>query len=961
MILKQVETKRPALLISLLWLLPFSALALLLNWTYSWMNEPRPEDQENLILNCSLEETDGEFFTADTFRLKGSVYQTRDEARSGRQSMALSATQKYGLEFYYSLNKYNSFLLSVWRYNPHQVSSYLVATAHDTEQFYIATDQGTDSDDHGWEKLSLLFHVPPGIDQIKIYCYADGSEDMVYFDDMTLYQMSPSMEQVDIDLPRIDIQVAENDLRKLRRKRDEAWEAGLLIVEENDWVKTRIVTEGVPHEGKLRLKGDWLDHLKEEKWSFRIKMNTGLWGMKTFNVQAPETRGFVREWIYHKWLAKEDILSPRYKFLLIYLNGKFLGIYACEEHFEKELVESRQRREGVILKFSEDRFWQGVERQFAAYGKNQFRLADSKEKESGFWSSEVQPFKEKEVRTTPQLSDQFSRGSQLMQRYKYGTDPLHTLLDPENLGKYLAIVEITRAYHSLTWHNQRWYYNPVTDYLEPIGFDGFSESHPALHLGKNLFSESTYSGDIDAYEPCNMFYKDPIILSYYVNYLHSFSHPQYIEPFLTEIESQTAHYVNLLRKEYPRYHYEVDEIRQHTERIRLILYPYSETSVTVHPAATKQNALEIKNGHVLPIQITGSSTGEGAYYDMDPVLILPNAKSKMGQVIEFDQPMTMIYFQQPGLDSIYRISVSQWKKPPVVSPDFEENFSIHPRCKVVGTEIFLNSGQLSAPLIIPEGYRVVIPSSTKLDLVDRAFIYSRSPLSVMGVADDPVIINSTDGSGAVIIMDASHKSTFTHTNFVGLGTLKHNQYVLTGGVTLHESPSSFQHCVFRDSKEEDALNIIRSNFTMTNCLFENTAFDALDADFSEGTISHCWYKTTGNDAMDFSGSKIKILETQLQQIGDKGVSVGEHSTVHIHSISIDDARTGVACKDQSLLTISHIDLSNTSVGFTAFQKKAMFGPAEIRVDNYTAAKVQHLHIIEPGSSLILAGDQILPQ
>jgi len=36
------------------------------------------------------------------------------------------------------------------------------------------------------------------------------------------------------------------------------------------------------------------------------------------------------------------------------LNGQDMGVYAFEEHFDKLLIESNNRREGPIVKFSEN-------------------------------------------------------------------------------------------------------------------------------------------------------------------------------------------------------------------------------------------------------------------------------------------------------------------------------------------------------------------------------------------------------------------------------------------------------------------------------------------------------------------------------------------------------------------------------------------------------------------------------
>ena len=58
------------------------------------------------------------------------------------------------------------------------------------------------------------------------------------------------------------------------------------------------------------------------------------------------------------FLGEEGLPSLRYEFRPLILNGKNLGIYALEEHFDKILVESNKFREGPILKFSEDKLWE---------------------------------------------------------------------------------------------------------------------------------------------------------------------------------------------------------------------------------------------------------------------------------------------------------------------------------------------------------------------------------------------------------------------------------------------------------------------------------------------------------------------------------------------------------------------------------------------------------------------------
>ncbi len=52
------------------------------------------------------------------------------------------------------------------------------------------------------------------------------------------------------------------------------------------------------------------------------------------------------EWYIHQICAEEDLLTTRYDFVNVEINGEIKGAYALEEHFDKQLLEARNRREG---------------------------------------------------------------------------------------------------------------------------------------------------------------------------------------------------------------------------------------------------------------------------------------------------------------------------------------------------------------------------------------------------------------------------------------------------------------------------------------------------------------------------------------------------------------------------------------------------------------------------------------
>ena len=108
---------------------------------------------------------------------------------------------------------------------------------------------------------------------------------------------------------------------------------------------------------------------------------------------------------------------------------------------------------------------------------------------------------------------------------------------------------------------------------------------------------------------------------------------------------------------------------------------------------------------------------------------------------------------------------------------------------------------------------------------------------------------------------------------------------------------------FLKSRAEDALNIIRSNFTIKDSYFENTFSDAIDIDFPEGTIENSQFVKTGNDAIDISGSLVTLNKIKINSAFDKAISIGEGSNVTADDLNISGAFIGIASKDLSSIKI----------------------------------------------------------
>ncbi|MDB4285786.1 CotH kinase family protein [bacterium] len=895
--------------------------------------------------------------------------QSSAKAHRGDYSSLLKGEDKYGM--LYESNKFipgDVYRVTVWRHSYKLLLSYLVVNSTGKKMLYLQSQDAIQIDKNGWEQIELMFTVPHDFKTMKIYVTKSGSDD-IYFDDLRIEKVTSTNNlpnsRKDTGFVHLNLVLKEKAIRKLEDKRDKARMTGILFSSDDDWVKGSLVTEEETLPVKLRLKGDWLDHLRGKKWSYRVSMRgEKAWnGMVTFSLQNSYVRNHLREWVYHKMLEKEDILTTRYEFATLSLNGEPRGIYAYEEHFEKQLLESRSRREGPIIKFGEEGVWQ-VRKHELDFNSRDINI---EEVLGSFDSAPVKPFKDGKTSKDSTLAGQFKLAQVLLEQFRNGEKPVSEIFDIERLAKYYAILDINKAYHNIVWHNQRFYYNPVISRLEPIGFDGFTEAgifpSTKLFLGANMTqTDETLLSNMKV----NPFL-DPEFVRRYNYHLSKYSERSYVEGFLMELAHEISKREEFVKLEFPGYKFEKDLI-DHARYIRNLMYPLNETSLLAFTQSKSDEglSLQVSNWHVLPLEVIGFGPRiDFMATELDTPFFLPGHDRKNRRdfhEISAPKDAKYIFFQLPGIDSVYHSTISSWPLPQVTVPAQDIFNGKHPVSNSLYTvnekEVTFLPGKhtVDTAVVIPKGYKVTFQPGVHIDFINKAFFLSRSPVFMMGNEDSPISISSSDGTAnGFTVLQAGKRSTMGYVLFEGLNTLSQNGWNLTGGVTFYESDVDIQRCSFVGNHCEDGLNLIRLDFNMEKVLVSNTFSDGFDADFCNGTIHNSRFVNTGNDGLDFSGSTITISDCSIENPGDKGLSVGEQATVHVISLVVNNAIVGVASKDLSKLVIDTITLKNCEIGFTAYQKKPEYGGGFIQVKAYEAEDVKFLHRIVTGSKLYLKG------
>lgn len=961
--------RQPLRTLILLVILAASLLTLLF-WQGSKYQVPLKVPSKT-ILFCDAEETDGKYFLTNTFKVRGGETQSDSISFSGAHASRAYAEQPYGMGFDMKQPAAGkAFRISVWMYRTGTSRGRLVASADDAEVFYSYAEIPIEKRDDGWALLRLYFIVPPGYgDRIKIYTYNPGGDEPVYFDDLHIEEIQPYMlpgsEEEKIDQVRLSF--PGESMEKLREKEADARHKGILITEESDWVDGVLMDNKHQEiEIKARLKGDYLDHLSGQKWSLRIRPKNGLtWNrMRTFSIQSPHTRSFMREWVFHQMLMDGDVLATRYDFMHVDVDSLHSGIYAVEEHFEKQLLESQSRREGPILKLEEDGFWLGYKRQNDLYGDQML----GERMENAFWKSDIKPFRENKVLENPVLAKQFAAAQNLLFAYKYGTKDADEVFDVQRLAEMYAIMDVNDAYHAKAWHNQRFYFNPVTALLEPVGFDGFGDR--PVPIGKPFLGYYFNAGKsfIPFYETPFM---SPAFFRQYCRTLQEWTDPDTLEQFFIRHHIAIEDRVSVLQKEYEDYQFDRGKIMEKAKKIRALTEPYPDISLVVRTRRKNktERQVSIYNKHCLPLEVIGYGiTPDKMSATLVRRLYVPQqVKGNAPEPVDAKLPAfaTHVFFTLAGTDRTYSTPVSELPgyAPPLVSDQTEtindlSNTGFISRFR---HDVIIRKGDhvLSGPLVVGKDETLIIEAGTRLDLQNGAYLLSYGPVIAMGTAEKPIEVLSSDRTGkGFTVIQATARSQLSNISFHSLNTLSLEDRELTGAVTFYESDVDLKQVEIANNLCEDGLNMIRSDFLIEHLYIHHTLSDGFDADFCTGQVKRSIFSHTGNDGMDISGSQVTIGETRIDNAGDKGISVGEESSVMVWNAVIMDSNIGVASKDLSDLNIFYIELTNCGTGYAVYQKKPEYGPAKLGVTNEVIRNVRRKHLVETGSVLTLGETMI---
>ena len=632
-------------------------------------------------------------------------------------------------------------------------------------------------------------------------------------------------------------------------------------------------------------------------------------------------------------MSREGLLGLRYWFIRVVLNREDLGIYALEEHLDEYLLGHNQLRNGPIVRFNEEFFWREIAQ------KSTFDQA--KMSSGSYLSSDIDAFQTTKWISTLSDHKQYLKAVHLLESFRRGKLQTSQVFDVEKLATFFALTDLMGAEHGSRWHNARFYYNPITSRLQPIGFDG-NAGQPVRSLCATINGSylGTHASQVENSYYARIFNGEAFFRRY-VKVLNRISEPAYLDNLFASVDADLNVNLSILKSEFFRPHFSKQVYRKKQEYIKAILNPVK--GLHAYQYRVNENEIELQAASIqsLPIQVNSVSYKDSITFQADGQIILPakvpkklvdyrNIKFVIPTNFAWDDSMRSnlkINCRMLGMDKTRSETVFPWS---YMQNDFVKHDFIRqlPNAHAFDfleiseelKQISIQKGTwtINQNLIVLEGYRLVCPSGVKINLINSATILSYSSVYFIGDEEEPIVISSDNSSGQGLTVMNSSELKFV--KFHNLAASAKSGWELTGAITFYESPVRIGDCQFVGSRSEDSLHIMRSKFMIRNTVFSHSFSDALDIDFCEGKVMESSFFHCGNDAIDVSGSIVHVKDITIDGVGDKGLSAGENSEMLVHRVDVKNAKIGLASKDLSRVSVDRLKIDNSHYGLVAFQK-----------------------------------------
>ena len=737
------------------------------------------------------------------------------------------------------------------------------------------------------------------------------------------------------ELTNVELNIDQENLEYLEIQRQNKIKQTLNKVE--NFAKGNLIHDEKNYKIKLRVKGDRVLHYfnkNETSYKIDLRGDERLWGLEEFSVQKPIVRNYTYEYIFHKLLNYSDLISLKYFFINIALNGSDKGIYAVEEGFSKELIERNKKRNGPIFGLDEKK---GTDYPYIKYD-----LYSKK-----YWTSNY-----------PELVEQAIIKINSLKEKKIG---VNEIFDLEKWATFFAIIDLSSTLHGSISKSVKLFYNPVTSKFEPIGYDG--------HYRKNHFENFLILDFLDKKNKnCSYICKER---EWYLSFLKKPNgdlNNEFITLYLEALKRVSS--INFIEDFYKKNSKKFDKINSqlHTEKTKKDRGFYKGVGEFIYePNFLKKKALYInerinKIGQVENLEFSLEkkkivTDNANKFFFKELVIDCKNLKKKQVYLLNkktIDYGNTCDYFigeskLRLSKDILIRKDLFLVQKERL---DLIKDYNIQKKDK---NNYYINSNiVIDRDTFFPKGNNLYVAEGVEITFTNDVILRSEGSIFFKGSKERPIIVQGGNkiNTGSLILTDNSY--LINHVIFKNLSFPKTRNSILYGGVNIINSNLEINNSQIINSLSEDGINIISSKSKINNLILKNIYADAIDIDFGTLDFVNINCNIINNDCLDVSGANVKGNLIKATNVQDKGLSFGENSVGIIKNNFFKNNKLAVAVKDGSELEIINNTFIDNKYDIAVFNKKKEYDNATLILkDN---SKKFDLNILL-GKKNILISDQ----
>ena len=673
-------------------------------------------------------------------------------------------------------------------------------------------------------------------------------------------------------------------------------------------------------KAKIRQNGDFKDHFiyvnNNVKQSLDVELTNGnLGGITKFKLLLDGTRGDSQDEIFLTELLRElGFISPRTQFVEAYVN-EIKSTMLMQEKSAKEMLEYHGKIESPIFETNENDFFKSLEK-FVNNNltSDEIGLNASLEKAkkgqlarqiNGKWSLKSPMHLEISLRALSNLNlvyiNSLNNFNQNSNNNTFNDNFDNTLLGKQNkkniikLDKYYLVLKATNADHALEHNNRTFYWHKLENYFEPIYYDG----NPLIYKNDNIEIDLPVSSHLG--EALEELEKSLINID--------------LETFKKKLSNRKLNFTN-------------QEIQ---EKMKIINFNLSRL----------RTAIDNLNSDIIL-----SERKKKINQSMMEEALVNKKENNSGALFvfkEIDQDFNSHFLLCKNYNHCEKIKLNKKEQSKMLSGNLFQN-----------NQEYIYVGYYPDLQIKSEIKKFNFVSYRNNDV---NFYYNDGIKFNFDKEKNEFNIFQFKPEARAYFINSKLKNlniNFNgYKNFNDLKFFPFDLKGLTGCLTFFKSNFENVNLKSQDSNCEDSLNLVNVNGKIDNIVISNSYSDALDIDFSNINIKNIVIKNSKNDCVDVSAGIYNFEFLDLDNCGDKGLSVGEESKINIKNINVNNSELGIASKDGSIANIFNVNIQNVDTCLGSYNKKKEFSGGYIKINAFNCINFIKENILDSQSRILL--------